>query len=258
MGGDAQLFTPAYPATRPTPFVRHASLRRPVRLPVRGLQAAMAATLAVCAALLGTARSADASCGVMGGAPPANPYAQAPVVFVGTVASTTHGGRLAVVDVESVWNGPDLPPRLEVRGSPAILTPVPAGMGVATSVDRHFQAGGRYLFVPANRQPPFEDNSCSLTRVYAPDVDALRPARARPPLLPLATDPAGALPNAPPAADPARGAALPSSGEAAPRQWPVASLLAVGALGALGAAGALAHGTGRRRLHLRRAAGRPE
>ncbi len=240
----------------------HIEERMPVHRParrLRELRETLAAALAVIAVLVGSAHAVEASCGVLGGAPPADPYAQAPVVFVGTVVSTTHGGRLAVVDVESTWRGPDLPPRVEVRGSSVILTPMPAGMGAATSVDRHFQAGGRYLFAPAGRQPPFQDGSCSLTRVYAPDLDALRPTGARPPLAP---DAAAVVPNAFGAA--ARGAALPPSGETVPVRWPVslvavvALLGAVAAVGALAAAGVLARGIGRSGLHSRRAAGQSQ
>jgi hypothetical protein len=50
---------------------------------------------------------ASASCAVLPG-PIASPLASAPVVFVGTVVSTSNGDREATVKIESIWRGPDI------------------------------------------------------------------------------------------------------------------------------------------------------
>ncbi|MHB8510381.1 MAG: hypothetical protein ACYDGR_17330 [Candidatus Dormibacteria bacterium] len=109
----------------------------------------------------------------------------APVVFVGSVTSTTDSGRTATVHVDELWRGPTLPAEVTLHGSPG-------ASAAATSVDRHYVNGGRYLFVPASGNGPgFDDNACSQTREFGPDLVVYRPAEAqrypalisRPPLL---------------------------------------------------------------------------
>lgn len=94
-------------------------------------------------------------------------YAGAEVVFTGTVTATEGRDRIATVQVEDVWKGAPLPESVEVRGGPR-------GENVATSVDRHFQVGTRYLFFPTNRRAPFKDNNCSATRPYRAALERLR------------------------------------------------------------------------------------
>jgi hypothetical protein len=53
------------------------------------------------------------------------------------------------MNVVTVWRGAILPAQLTVHGSPA------SGTFVATSVDRHYRVGARYLVVPINAAPPF-------------------------------------------------------------------------------------------------------
>ncbi len=48
---------------------------------------------------------------------------------------------------------------VEVRGTSA------AGDDEATSVDRMYEVGRRYEFHPTNTSPPWEDNSCTATRL---------------------------------------------------------------------------------------------
>ncbi|HEY8644061.1 MAG TPA: hypothetical protein VIO84_15010 [Candidatus Dormibacteraeota bacterium] len=116
---------------------------------------------------------AAASCATLPGA--GNPFATAPVVFVGTVLSTSDNDRRARVKVESVWRGPDLLTYVQVNGSPV------SGPFTASDVDRHYQAGTRYIFVPANSAPPFDDNSCTATQPYTQAIARQAPADARPP-----------------------------------------------------------------------------
>lgn len=112
----------------------------------------------------------------------------APVVFVGTVTGTSDGGRTATVHVDELWRGAVLPGEVTLHGSPDVSAE-------ATSVDRHYDNGKRYLFVPESAGGSvFDDNSCSLTRAFTSDLAAYRPASARyyppasagPPLVPVA------------------------------------------------------------------------
>ena len=132
----------------------------------------VAALLAIGAfGVMGTG-GAQASCAQMPSLQDA--VATAPLVFVGTVVSTSDGDRVARVSVESIWKGPDLPAYVDVHGSPA------AGGGTATSVDRRFRVGERDLFVLFSDRPPYQDNSCSATQPYTAGLDALAPDDARP------------------------------------------------------------------------------
>ena len=99
----------------------------------------------------------------------------APVVFVGTVIYTSNLDRNARVRVESVWRGPALPAYVDISGSPA------SSPFQATDVDRKYQPGQRYLFVPSSDRPPFEDNDCTATQPYTADLAAYAPADARTP-----------------------------------------------------------------------------
>jgi hypothetical protein len=108
-------------------------------------------------------------------APPADgaPWAAADAVFVGTVTSVASGDRRATVRVEEVWQGPDQPAEVVVRGGPE------DGM---TSVDRTYAVGMRYVFAVAVDDGTLLDNACSgTTEVGAIDLDAVRPAEVRGP-----------------------------------------------------------------------------
>jgi hypothetical protein len=115
------------------------------------------------------ANPAGASCVALPALPDA--IAQARFVFVGTVQSTTDADRTADVAVEEIWKGPSLPKRVEVRGSPV------SDPGAQTSVDRRFEAGRRYLFVPLDerRGSAFQDNACTSTTEYTPAVAQYAP-----------------------------------------------------------------------------------
>jgi hypothetical protein len=109
---------------------------------------------------------------------------EADSVFVGTVTSLSNGNRWATVAVEEVWAGPDLAAAVEVRGAPDDMT---------TSADRMYAAGKAYLFVVLIADGQLSDNACSATREFTPDLAALRPASARPPITPP-PDPDSAAP----------------------------------------------------------------
>lgn len=107
----------------------------------------------------------------------------APIVFVGTVDSADGSGRIANVVVESVWKG-EVDERVQVQGGPADAQTI-------TSVDRGFDVGSRYLFVPVKGNGQvFEDNGCTATQEWKP-----RFARHSP-------EDAAVVGGPPPAADP--------------------------------------------------------
>jgi hypothetical protein len=133
------------------------------------------------ALMAGGAGSAQASCA---GPPVLSAQLEAATVaFVGTVVATTDGGRQARVRVESIWKGPSLPLYVDVYGSPA------SGTNAATSVDRTYQVGQKYLFVPVDDQRPFQDNDCTATQPYTTSVAGYAPADPRTPDPRAASDP---------------------------------------------------------------------
>lgn len=123
-------------------------------------------------ALLGTPPTALASCRQ----PPSMEEAMksAEIVFVGTVTSTANSDTWATVAIEEIWKGPDQPASVLIKGGP--------GGNSATSVDRSFQAGARYLFFPSLDGATLADNSCTSTTPWSEDLLALRPSDARPAL----------------------------------------------------------------------------
>jgi len=148
--------------------------------------APIVALLAVLAALSAPA-AATASCMM----PPALEEAvkSSDVVFVGTVTSTTNRNTWAEVQVDEIWRGPDLPARVVVKGGPE-------GNAV-TSVDRSFEVGVKYLFVPyvdpnggpiAGQVLNLQDNSCSSTTPWTAELAPLRPADTRQAIGTVASD----------------------------------------------------------------------
>jgi hypothetical protein len=135
-------------------------------------------------ALLGAAPSgAAASCAVPTSLP--EQIQAAALVFVGTVLSTSDNNRIAYVRVESIWKGPLVAEYVNVHGSPG-------SAGTVTSVDRHYQAGTRYLFILYSAEQPLQDNDCTGTQPYTSALAPLKPSDARPPAVNYPTDP---MPN---------------------------------------------------------------
>jgi hypothetical protein len=130
-------------------------------------------TLLAVGAFVAGSPGVEASCV----APPSLPaqLATAQLVFVGTVAFTSDGDRVARVRVESVWKGPNLAAYVDVHGSPV------SGPFSMSSVDRTYRAGERDLFVLFSDRSPFQDNSCSATQIYTTELARFAPADARPP-----------------------------------------------------------------------------
>lgn len=122
---------------------------------------------------------------------------QSDVVVVGTVTATRSRDRIATVKVEEVWKG-DVGNTLQVAGGPA-------EDNAATSVDRTYVVGTRYLLFAIEpgahaRQGTFgaryEDNSCSTTQTWSESLSAFRPVSAtvvtEPPPTPVSTRPGAA------------------------------------------------------------------
>jgi hypothetical protein len=93
----------------------------------------------------------------------------APAVFVGTVTSVDHGGRVATVHVEEVWKG-RVEAKVQVVGTPELNA-------AATSVDRIYSAGEKYLFIPfAGGGDSYQDNNCTPTQPFSVGLAAYRPS----------------------------------------------------------------------------------
>lgn len=128
-----------------------------------------AAALAV-AALLPSALPASASC-MFDDRPVEAKVQEATFVAVGTVVATRHGGTTAEVQLDEVWKGDASLRRIVVQGG--------SGQdGMATSVDRSFVEGTRYLLFPQPDGNIFLDNACSATQEWSDDLAAARPADA--------------------------------------------------------------------------------
>jgi hypothetical protein len=135
--------------------------------------------LAIAGLAIGGAGGVQAACGLSG--PPSSLSDQlnaAHVVFVGTVITTSDSNRSARVRVESIWKGPTLPAYVDVHGE----TPG-CGWGCASEGDHTYRSGQRYLFVPLNGQPPFQDyGECgTLTQPYSASLAANAPSDTRAP-----------------------------------------------------------------------------
>jgi hypothetical protein len=91
---------------------------------------------------------------------------------VGRVVRTTDLRRTAIVDVQEVWKGSNVPHEAIVHGSPFPIRP-----NVYTSIDRNYGEGATYLFVPDARDgSAFTESSCSATTEFTTRVAAQRPA----------------------------------------------------------------------------------
>jgi hypothetical protein len=123
----------------------------------------------VLASLARMPTAALASCAV---APQlATALSDAPAVFVGIVTSVDYAGRVATVHVDDVWKG-RVAAVVQVVGTPDLN----AG---ATTVDRYYTVGQKYLFTPfAGGDDRFQDNNCTLTQPYSAGLAADRPSNA--------------------------------------------------------------------------------
>lgn len=161
---------------------------------VRRIRLALALSLAGTFGMLAAPATTLGSCAQP--LPIAEALKSAEIVFVGTVVQVSEGNRWANVQVEEVWKGPDRPQNVLVRGGPA--------GNAATSVDRSFEVGVKYIFfpyvavdagegpagsvtdggVPAGGVPEnaLTDNSCTNTTAFTDEHKALRPDDARKPI----------------------------------------------------------------------------
>jgi hypothetical protein len=96
--------------------------------------------------------------------------AQADVVFVGTVLSTADEQRTALVEVDEIWHGAELPQQVTVHGAMSSTG--------FSSIDRTFETGVRYLFATAFANGRLDDNSCTATQPWTDELARLRPTSA--------------------------------------------------------------------------------
>ncbi len=125
----------------------------------------------------GSTRPAAASCAAPISITDA--LAHADIVVVGTVTATRSHDRIATVTVEETWKGA-VGTTFEVFGGPD-------RDNEATSVDRTYQVGQRYLLFASEPAAHgnaaifggrYEDNSCSTTQIWDPALAQYRPATA--------------------------------------------------------------------------------
>ncbi len=131
---------------------------------------APAAALLVAAALVGIAPSSHAAC-----AEPPTPkeaLASNDLVFAGRVIETAGRGRVAVVEVHSIWKGGGILGVTRVEGGD-VESP--------SRDDRTFETGQQYVFFPRNDQAPFRDDRCSATTELTEAVARLEPKDAHAP-----------------------------------------------------------------------------
>lgn len=141
---------------------------RPVMAPLGKLLPLIGVTIA--ASMLIPA-AALASCA--GPVPVPQAIDDAPAVFVGTVTKLTNSERWATVEVEEVWKGEDVPSEVELRAG---SKDPPGGGGIASSVDRFYSKGARYIFFPFKRSDAiFRDNVCTRTTKLPNRIERFRP-----------------------------------------------------------------------------------
>lgn len=131
---------------------------------------ALIVSILAAAAIAVTPHPASASCAE----PPdlETAFADAPVVFIGLVVELSNGDRTAVMEVEGVWKGPDLPNTVTVNGGPS-------DPSEATSVDRTYELG-TYIVFPINSTSPFVDNACTSTQRTTEALDVINPFLGEP------------------------------------------------------------------------------
>ena len=96
------------------------------------------------------------------------------IVFVGTVAELADLNRTALVDVEEIWQGPEVSAQVTVHAG----TGDPNSM---SSVDRFYRAGVRYLFAVRVVDGELRDDACSATQEWSDDLALDRPVTAATP-----------------------------------------------------------------------------
>lgn len=101
---------------------------------------------------------------------------EAGYVFVGTVTEVTNRGRTATFDVDEVWARPSDGATV---GSQVVVHGGPDEPNSASSVERTFEPGARYLVFPHAEDGRFTDDICTPTKRWTQELADARPATAR-------------------------------------------------------------------------------
>lgn len=130
-----------------------------------GIRALVAALATITLVVLATVTAA-ASC-VPDERPVPVEVTEAEIVFVGTVLDVENSRRTARMRIEEIWKGPELGEQVVVHGGPEDAS--------ASSVDRHWEPGARYLVFPRRDDGRLEDDVCSPTTPWEPQLATFRP-----------------------------------------------------------------------------------
>lgn len=140
--------------------------------------------IAVSVVMVSVLAAAPASASCAEPIPVGQALEEARTVFVGTVTDVDYAGRVATFSIEEVWKG-EVGGTAVVAGGPTLSELEQAhaqGGDVATSVDRTYEIGGRYLVVSYRSDGAvLLDNACSATQPFGADLESFRPDSAHAP-----------------------------------------------------------------------------
>ena len=130
----------------------------------------------VAAVTLSMATAIDASASCLAAPGDYDPVARARVAFVGTVVSATANEHRALVRVESVWRGPQLPNQVEVESD---VQPPPGEYIEDLAI---FNPGWRYLSCRRTQASPSSSRAAAGRSSIPSALERYRPGAAHPPL----------------------------------------------------------------------------
>lgn len=101
---------------------------------------------------------------------------EAEYAFVGTATEVTNRGRTATFEVDEVWARPTDGATV---GSQVVVHGGPDEPNSASSVERTFETGVRYLVFPHVEDGRFTDDICTPTTTWSEELGDARPATAQ-------------------------------------------------------------------------------
>ncbi len=156
---------------------------RPGRPPLRTIgsgELRSTATLIAVAVLVLTTWALPSSLASCAPFSTAEAVARAEVLLVGVATANREQGAYTKFNVEEVWKGPDLAPKVWVQGGQD-QPPWPFNhfIGVNSSNDVRFEVGERYLI--AASAETFKTEACTATRTFDPRLREYAPSSIRGP-----------------------------------------------------------------------------